>query len=59
MNKMKGLPEGMMADHDNVVYYDTEKEQFYIIKWDKGYYDYPNRYYIDTQIKKPQLSDKI
>ena len=44
---MKKLPEGMISDKDNVVYYDTEKEQFYIIKWeDGGNNDIPIRYYI-------------
>ena len=44
---MKNLPEGMIADRDNVVYYDTEKEKFYIIKWkDDGDRDIPTRYYI-------------
>jgi NTP pyrophosphatase (non-canonical NTP hydrolase) len=51
---MKNLPEGMMADHDNGVYYDTEKGEFYIIKWDKGYYDTPNRHYIQTLNKPSQ-----
>jgi spore coat protein CotH len=35
--KMQNLPEGMIPDRDNVVYYDTEKGQFYIIKWDINY----------------------
>ena len=44
---MKGLPEGMIPDRDNRVYYDTEKEQFYMIKWvDGGNRDIPTRYYI-------------
>ena len=44
---MENLPEGMVPDRDNVVYYDTEKEQFYIIKWlDTGNNDIPKRYYI-------------
>lgn len=45
--KMKNLPEGMVPDKDNIVYYDTEKMQFYIIKWeDSGSNDYPVRHYI-------------
>jgi hypothetical protein len=49
---MKNLPEGMNPDRDNVVYYDTEKGQFYIIKWeDNGNGDTPIRYYIPLQIK--------
>ena len=49
-NKMKNLPEGMIPDRDNIVYYDTEKNEFYIIKWeDGGNNDYPIRYYIDLK----------
>ena len=49
---MKNLPEGIKPDRDNVVYYDTEKGQFYIIKWeDNGNGDTPIRYYIPLQIK--------
>lgn len=44
---MKNLPEGMIPDRDNIVYYDTEKDQFYIIKWeDGGNKDIPVRIYI-------------
>lgn len=44
---MKNLPEGMIPDRDNVVYYDTEKRQFYIIKWeDGGNNDIPIRIYL-------------
>lgn len=44
---MKNLPEGMIPDRDNVVYYDTEKDRFYIIKWiETGNSDIPQRYYI-------------
>ena len=44
---MENLPKGMIPDRDNVVYYDTEKEQFYIIKWeDGGNNDIPIRIYI-------------
>jgi hypothetical protein len=46
---MKNLPEGMRPDRDNVVYYDTEKDKYYIIKWeDTGNGDYAKRYYIPT-----------
>lgn len=44
------LPEGMVPDRDNIVYYDTEKGQFYIIKWeDSGNNDIAVRYYIDPK----------
>ena len=44
---MENLPEGMIPNRDNVVYYDTEKEQFYIIRWiDGGNNDYAERHYI-------------
>lgn len=45
--KMKNLPDGMIPDRDNLVYYDTELGQFYIIKWeDTGNGDRPIRHYI-------------
>lgn len=51
MNKMKNLPEGMIPDRDNVAYYDTEKEQFYFIKWeDGGNNDIPIRIYIPINL---------
>jgi len=44
---MKNLPEGMIPDRDNSVYYDTEREQFYMITWrDGGNGDIPTRIYI-------------
>ena len=44
---MKNLPKEMIPDRDNVVYYDTEKEQFYIIRWiDDGDREIPIRMYI-------------
>lgn len=44
---MKNLPEGMIPDRDNIVYYDTEKGEFYIISWvDGGNCDIPTRHYI-------------
>jgi hypothetical protein len=48
MVKMKNLPEGMIPDRDNQVYYDTEKAQFYMIRWENGgNNDIPVRYYIN------------
>ena len=44
---MKNLPEGMIPDRDNIVYYDTELEKFYMIKWEDGWdNDVPSRTYI-------------
>ncbi len=44
---MVGLPAGMVPDRDNVVYYDTERQQFYFIIWqDGGNSDIPTRIYI-------------
>lgn len=44
---MKGLPEGMIADINNQVYYDTEQRRFYMIKWeDGGNNDIAHRIYI-------------
>lgn len=44
---MKNLPEGMLSDRDNIVYYDTEKNQLYMIKWnDNGGRDIAKRIYI-------------
>jgi hypothetical protein len=44
---MKNLPEGMIPDRDNVVYYDTEKQMFYLIDWkDLGNRDNPVRHYL-------------
>ena len=44
---MKNLPEGMIPDRDNQVYYDTERGSFYLISWeDMGTYDRPTRHYI-------------
>ncbi len=55
MSKMKNLPEGMVPDRDNIVYYDTEKQKFYIIKWeDTGNNDRPVRYYIDLSNNNEQ-----
>lgn len=45
---MKNLPEGMIPDRDNQVYYDTERRKLYMIKWtDTGNSDYAERIYID------------
>lgn len=47
---MKNLPKGMIPDRDNKVYYDTEKELFYIINWsDGGTHDIPERFYIGIE----------
>jgi hypothetical protein len=44
---MKNLPKGMYPDRDNQVYYDTEREQFYMISWsDGGNSDIATRFYI-------------
>ena len=44
---MKNLPEGMIPDRDNQVYYDTENHRFYMIRWvDTGNNDIPERIYI-------------
>ncbi len=44
---MKNLPKGMIPNRDNLVCYDTEKEQFYIIEWiDGGNNDIAVRHYI-------------
>ena len=49
---MKNLPKGMIPDRDNVVYFDTEKYQFYIINWeDGGNRDIPTRHYIKKNSK--------
>jgi len=50
----------MYPDRDNLVYYDTEKCQFYIIKWeDGGNNDIPHRYYIDTPYANIYTLDKV
>jgi len=47
---MKNLPEGMIPNRDNIVYYDTEKGQFYLISWeDGGNNDIATRHYIVGQ----------
>ena len=44
---MENLPEGMSPDKDNVVYFDTELQQFYMIYWaDSGDHASPKRIYI-------------
>lgn len=48
MKSMKNLPDDMIPDRDNQAYYDTERKQFYIIRWEEtGNNDIPVRYYID------------
>lgn len=54
----------MIEDQDNQVYYDTEKGEFYLIKWeDGGNGDYPYRFYINTNssllIMKKDAIDRI
>lgn len=50
---MENLPEGMKADRDNKVYYDTEKQMFYMIHWiDTGNNEIPKRHYIDNPLVK-------
>lgn len=45
--KMENLPDGMIPDRDNIVYFDTERKQFYIIQWEEGgNRDIPTRHYI-------------
>lgn len=57
---MNNLPNGMIPDRDNVVYYDTEKSQFYLIRWeDSGNSDIPIRIYIpNTYEKSPKQNKK-
>lgn len=44
---MKNLPEGMVSDRDNQVYFDTEKNLLYMIKWEEtGNNDIPHRIYL-------------
>lgn len=44
---MEGLPEGMIPNRDNVVYYDTERKRFYMINWeDTGNNEIAHRIYI-------------
>lgn len=33
---MNNLPQGMIPDRDNEVYYDTERHQFYLVEWYAG-----------------------
>lgn len=57
---MKNLPEGMIPDRDNKVYYDTEKSQFYIIQWeDTGNNEIAHRYYIEFEVKNVNLLSDI
>lgn len=47
--KMKNLPDDMIPDRDNQVFYDTEVGQFYIIQWkDNGNGETAIRHYIPT-----------
>jgi hypothetical protein len=57
---MNGLPKGMIPDRDNVVYYDTEKNLFYMILWeDEGDRDTPRRIYINEKEKDNVTASKI
>lgn len=48
---MKNLPEGMIPDRDNKVYYDTELRKFYMITWvDGGNRDIPTRHYFTPSL---------
>ena len=44
---MKKTLADLRPDHNNQVYFDNELGKFYIIIWDKGYYDTPYRFYIE------------
>lgn len=49
--KMENLPDGMIPDRDNVVYFDTEKMQYYVIQWeDTGNGERAIRHYIPKNI---------
>ncbi len=49
---MKNLPKGMIPDRDNKVYYDTEREEFYMISWEyTGNSDIAKRIYITSKNK--------
>jgi hypothetical protein len=53
---MENLPKTMIPDRDNIVYYDTEKRQFYIIQWtDVGNNDIPIRHYIPKSKEQKSL----
>tara|TARA_R110000772_G_scaffold267998_2_gene393822 strand:+ start:306 stop:452 length:147 start_codon:yes stop_codon:yes gene_type:complete len=48
---MKNLPEGMIPNRDNIVYFDTERMQYYMVSWeDGGNNDIPTRHYIPKNI---------
>jgi len=50
---MKNLPEGMIPNRDNGVYFDTERMQFYIVHWeDGGNNDIATRHYININTVK-------
>jgi hypothetical protein len=55
---VKNLPEGMIPDRDNIVYYDAEKGEFYIIKWEESYNsDIPHRYYLPKKELKTKTEE--
>jgi hypothetical protein len=46
-NSNLGLPDGVRADRDNLVYWDPQRRQFYWIEWkDLGNRDEATRHYI-------------
>ena len=58
---MKNLPQNMIPDRDNQVYYDTEKKLLYYIEWqDYGNGERPIRHYfseiVPVQYKKSNHS---
>ena len=53
---MENLPKGMIPDRDNIVYYDTEKGEFYMIQWeDGGNSDIAHRHYLPTPGKSVRI----
>lgn len=52
---MKGLPKDMMPNRDNMVFWDTERKQLYMVRWeDGGNNDIPHRIYIEYEDIKPR-----
>lgn len=51
---MKNLPKGMIPNRDNMLYFDTEKWQMYMLTWeDGGNRDIPTRHYITLKNLRP------
>ena len=47
---MKNLPKNMIADRDNIVYYDVNKKLLYFIEWEEtGNNDIPHRHYFEVR----------